>query len=102
MLQPTLWDEGSKTWSAEERALPPPSPSWIEGVHRGYPALRERAHELTERGVSFFDASRAFARVDATLYFDACHFGKQGNEILAEILANQLLSAVVQAPKAAR
>jgi hypothetical protein len=101
VLQPTLHDEGSKRMSAEEKALPLPAPEWIEGVRRGYPALRARGQELAARGVHFLDASRAFADVDATLYFDPCHFVTRGCDLLADRIADQLLSDVVRAPPTA-
>jgi hypothetical protein len=102
VLQPTLHDPGSKPLSTVEQNIPPGPAAWKPGVVMGYPLLRQRAKDLSTRGVHFIDASRAFADVKETLYNDACHFGPQGNEILARIIAPYFLAnvlpAVVEAP----
>jgi hypothetical protein len=67
-------------------------PDWKRGVLEGYPLLRGAGAELAARGVPFLDASRTFADVRETLYFDACHFGPEGNRILAEAIAEAFLA----------
>jgi hypothetical protein len=94
LLHPTLHDQGSKPWSAAERALRAPSADWIEGVRLGYPLLRERGAALARRGEAFVDGSRAFATMPETLYNDACHFNERGNIVLHELIAPVLLERV--------
>jgi hypothetical protein len=67
-------------------------PSWIEGVHEGYPQLRRMGATLRERGVAFTDLSGAFRDHPERLYVDACHFGHAGNMILADRLAQAFLA----------
>ena len=92
VLQPTLHDPGSKTWTAEEEETSYAHEAWIEGVHVGYPKLREEGARLAERGVPFVDASRIFVDVEPTLYYDACHFRAPGHGRIAELLAPRLVA----------
>lgn len=94
VLQPTLFDPGSKPRSPEEREIAAKQPGWVPGVEQGYPRLRELGAALRERGVVFLDASGIFAEVDETLYHDVCHFGEAGNRRLAEAIAPVLLELV--------
>ncbi len=87
VLQPTLYDEGSKPMSEEERRTAGASDEWVEGVHEGYPRLRAQGEKLRASGVDFVDLSMAFRDVTKTLYFDACHFNAAGNFILAREIA---------------
>ena len=92
VLQPTLHDDGAKPLTPEELASAGAEPSWIEGVRRGYPLLRAAGAALAAEGVPFLDASRVFADVEETLYYDACHFGRAGCELLAEEIGRALLA----------
>jgi hypothetical protein len=92
VLQPTLHDVGSKPLTEDEIERRGAARSWIEGVHRGYPLLRERGHALAAEGVGFADGSMVFAGVEETLYYDPCHFVASGHELLAELAAKALLS----------
>lgn len=85
-LQPTLHDEGAKPMSSEEREKGGAPEEWLEGVRLGYPLLRAAGRALEREGVCFVDATRVFAEVGATLYYDACHFDRPGNHLLAEHL----------------
>ncbi|MCK6448429.1 MAG: hypothetical protein L6Q99_18725 [Planctomycetes bacterium] len=91
VLQPTLHDEGSKPLTDDERKNGTAHVSWMEGAKKGYPLLRAGGAELARRGVPFLDASRIFADVEQTLYYDNCHFGDEGNRLLAEAIAKRLL-----------
>lgn len=91
VLQPALHDEGKKVLTAEEIAGAETDGLWAQGVHLGYPLLRAAGDELRERGVHFLDASGIFAGITERIYRDACHFGKRGNELLAEAIASALL-----------
>ena len=92
VLQPTLHDPGAKIVSDEEQRQGWIQPAWLEGVEIGYPLLRERGAELAASGVLFFDASRLFEGNSETLYYDSCHFGKQGNVLLARAMAEEFLA----------
>ena len=94
VLQPTLHDPGAKPMTADERRDGGIDAIWKHGVVEGYPRLREEGGALAERGVAFLDASRVFAAVEETLYFDSCHFGERGCEILAEALAGFFLETL--------
>jgi hypothetical protein len=95
VLQPTLYDLGSKPMSAEEAALPLPSKYWRSGPRDGYPLLRARIDELRARGVRFLDQSRVFAGVTETLYKDTCHLNERGEEIWIERMFPELRAALL-------
>lgn len=97
VLQPTLHDTGSKTWTAEETRDASLPEEWIEGARVLYPLLRAAAPRLRSRGVAFLDASLVFREEPGTLYYDGCHFGKRGNELLADAIAPALLEAIARA-----
>lgn len=94
VLQPTLLDSGSKVPTPEEAAGAIVGPHWLRGVEVGYPLLRHAGSELEERGVNFFDASGVFCGVEERIYRDAVHFGKRGNEILAEAIGQAFLDGM--------
>jgi hypothetical protein len=88
-LQPNQYDPGSKPLSVTERreAFEEESP-YRPLIEEGYPMLRAAGEELRARGVAFHDMSLLFAGMGKTLYVDnCCHFNGDGNEILAEALA---------------
>jgi lysophospholipase L1-like esterase len=91
VLQPTLHDAGAKPRTAEEIEKGAMGPAWQAAVERGYPLLRAAGEELAREGVPFVDATRVFADVETTLYFDACHFGPEGNRILGRWIAARFL-----------
>lgn len=90
VLQPTLHDEGSKPLTQKEIDGAGAVPAWIEGVRKLYPRLREAGPKLTERGVAFHDMTRVFQDHPEDVYYDVCHFGELGNEILAVAMAEEL------------
>ncbi len=102
VLQPTLHDTGSKPLTAEEGASSSAHDGWIRGTQLGYPDLRERGATLAQRGVAFHDASRVFAEVNETLYYDVCHFLEGGHKRLARAIAPALGAALEAAPAAPR
>jgi hypothetical protein len=91
VLQPTLWDRGSKPLTAHELELDAREISWTEPVRVGYPELRKRGAELREQGVEFLDASRIFADVHEELYYDHCHILAPGNQRLWLAIEPRLL-----------
>jgi hypothetical protein len=91
-LQPTLHDQGSKPLTQQEIESGEAIREWTAAIQLGYPRLREEGARLAAEGFPFYDASRLFAEVEQTLYFDACHFERAGNELLAQALAPRLLA----------
>lgn len=69
LLQPTLHDGGSTRLTADGLRQSAAPATWIDGVQRGYPLLRERGARLRDEGVAFVDAGGVFADVDETLYY---------------------------------
>jgi hypothetical protein len=96
VLQPTLFDAGSKPLTKTEIEGARAEPGWADGVPQIYPALREAGRRLESRGVDFLDATQVFRDHEEDLYFDMCHFGERGNEILAAAIAPRLLAALAR------
>jgi hypothetical protein len=94
MLQPTLFDQGSKRLDDSEVKIQPPSLSWREGPRRGYPRLRQVGTTLAARGIEFIDASRCLAEVSEPLYYDSCHMVDRGSELWLEAVGDRLIQAV--------
>ena len=94
VLQPTLHDEGSKPLTEEELAKGTADEAWVEGARKGYPRLREEGAKLAAEGIPFFDASRVFADVRETLYYDLCHFNQKGRDILAYAVVEAFLASL--------
>jgi hypothetical protein len=94
VLQPTLYDEGSKPLTQKEIDGATADTTWIEGVTRLYPRLREAVSRLAERKVPFFDATHVFQDHPEDVYYDVCHFKEHGNEILAVAVAQALGDAL--------
>ena len=90
VLQPTLFDEGSKPLTDEERTGAKIPETAIRSVELGYPLLRAAGARLEKEGVPFLDASGVFAKEERTIYFDACHFVRPGTVILGEAIAGAL------------
>jgi hypothetical protein len=94
VLQPTLHDHGSKPLTAEERATGAAPESWEEAVPVGYPRLRAEGDRLRDLGIDFLDASYVFAEDTRTLYYDNCHFGREGCDVLVERIAEHFLASM--------
>jgi hypothetical protein len=96
-IQPALFDSGSKPFSPEEQKIENPSDSWLRGARDGFPMLRVAGAQLAAQGESVIDATGVFSGVEETLYFDPCHFGPRGNELLREFILTRLpVEAVVK------
>jgi len=92
VLQPTQLDPGSKPQTPTEIKRSQCDPTWVTGVQLGYPLLRAAGEELRAAGVEFVDASLLFESHTEDIYFDCCHFGHRGNDILAQKLCAELLA----------
>jgi hypothetical protein len=91
VLQPTLHDPDSKRLTEVELARGKSPLTYVRGVELGYPLLRTALRELASEDPGVLDASRLFAEVADTLYYDGCHFNELGNELLANAIAPALL-----------
>ena len=91
VLQPTLHDPGAKPATSEELANGKAPDTWMEGVELGYPRLRKAGADLAQEGEHFLDASGVFRGIERTIYIDSCHFVGDGNRILADAIADELL-----------
>jgi hypothetical protein len=92
VLQPTLHDPGAKTATDEEKRVGGINDAWLRGVLLTYPLLRARGTELAAGGEHFVDATGVFRDVTNTIYVDNCHFREDGNRILADRIADELLA----------
>ena len=83
-LQPNQYDPDSKPLTDEElRMAFDPAHEFRPSVEQGYPVLRTVGARLREQGIRFHD----------TLYGDVCcHLNLRGNELLAERIADVILS----------
>jgi hypothetical protein len=97
VLQPTLFDAGSKPLTPRERATADTFHPWRPPIVRHYAELRERGARLGERGVEFLDASRVFADVPDELYYDQCHFIAAGNERLWTFMEPRVVELLARA-----
>ena len=96
VLQPTLHDVGAKPVTPEEKKKGRISELWLEGVRVGYPLMRAGGEVLASEGIAFYDATQVFADVRESLYYDNCHFGNRGNELLADAIAERLAPLLVR------
>lgn len=63
------------------------------GAELGYPALLAQEQRLAQSGVAFHSAVAVFDAEPDPLYIDdCCHFNFSGNEILADFMADAILS----------
>ncbi len=91
VLQPTLHDAGSKPVTDEEMQKGVIGKGWMEAVELGYPLLREAGIKLKEGGETYLDGTQVFKDHAETLYYDGCHFDREGNKIFADWIADEML-----------
>jgi hypothetical protein len=91
VLQPTLHDEGSKPVTDEEMKKGVIGDKWMEAVKLGYPLLRAEGLKLAEGGETYLDGTQVFKDHPETLYYDGCHFDREGNKIFADWIAQEML-----------
>ena len=96
LLQPNQYVEGSKTLTADERAVAWNADSpYLPSVAAAYPQLIEAGAELARSGVSFFDLTGLFQSVEPAVYRDdCCHFNALGNRMLSEEIV-RIVAAVL-------
>ncbi|MFT5287601.1 MAG: hypothetical protein ACI8TQ_003789 [Planctomycetota bacterium] len=96
VLQPTLHDEGSKKLTEVELEEGAAHPTIERGVRTGYPLMRAAIPRLTDRGVTFLDASNLFRDIEERVYYDLCHFNRPGTEILGEAIGRALVAPITE------
>ena len=96
MLQPSLHDPGSKPLTKKEIAQAVTEPDWIVGVEHLYPRLREAGQRLSAVGIWFYDGTGVFRDHPEDVYMDGCHVEQNGNEIMADAIAAELLARLAR------
>ena len=94
VLQPAARDPGAKPLSEEEDARTREPEVWRTAIESGYPKLRGLGARLAAEGVVFVDASDVFRDVPEPIYRDACHFGEDGYQRLAERVVAGILASL--------
>ena len=96
VLQPNQYHTQRRFSTEEARvALNEQSP-FKDGVRNGYPVLMKAVEGgiLHKSRVRFLDATRVFDNQPAAVYVDdCCHYTRQGNEILADYIAERMLAS---------
>ncbi len=92
-LQPNQYVADSKPMGLEEnRVARIDHHAYRSCVERCYPRLIAEGVSLRQQGVHFRDLTMIFANHPEPLYADwCCHFNQQGNEIMAQVIADTLL-----------
>ena len=91
-LHPTAHDpDNHKTLTQEEtKLIGQKNHIWAQGVRKLYPMFKSRANELKKDEVLYKDLTSTFLDIEATLYYDVCHFNQKGNDLFAKSIANYI------------
>jgi hypothetical protein len=91
-LQPNQYVPDSKPFTEEERRVAlAPDYSGAERVPAVFPYFQERAGELRELGVNFFDLTGVFKNERRTIYSDfCCHVNQLGADLIAAAIADEI------------
>jgi hypothetical protein len=94
VLQPNQYVPDSKPLGPQERSdAYREEECYALGAKRGYPELLREGATLRAEGVDFHDLTRLFAAFADPIYIDSCcHYNQKGNDLLAEAVAEALLS----------
>lgn len=97
-LQPNQYLPGSKPLSEKER-----EDFYSDKVPEGktlarlYPKMIQAGNNLRAEGVNFHDLTGIYSEHPQTLYIDwCCHVNQEGNEILADHIADAILAALAE------
>jgi hypothetical protein len=103
VLQPNQYVPDSKPIGPEEQSVAiHDEDCYGLSVRQGYPELRREGEKLRAEGVDFHDLTRLFAAFSNPIYVDSCcHYNQEGNELMAEAVAEALLAALEGAPQPA-
>lgn len=93
VLQPNQYFT-SRSFSAEETKVARSDASpFRKRAEKGYPLLVKESEALKSR-VNFLDATGIFDREPSPVYIDdCCHYTLRGNQLLADAIARQILTA---------
>jgi hypothetical protein len=93
VLQPNQYFTTRSFSAAEAKVARSDASPFKQGAAKGYPLLVRESEGLKSR-VNFLNATGIFDRESAAVYMDdCCHYTLRGNQILAEAIAQQILSA---------
>lgn len=91
-LQPNQYYGARRFTDAERTTARNDASPYKRSVEKGYPALIMAAATLRQRGVRFFDTTRALDREAAPMYIDdCCHYTVAGNRALADAVGAAIL-----------
>ena len=95
-LQPNQYLQGTKPMGDDERRIAiKEDHSYARSVRSGYPELRARGRELTQRGVNFVDLTNVYANIREPLYADnCCHVNAAGRRIVIEAIARTIIGSL--------
>ena len=96
VLQPNQYVPDSKVFSPKELSdYVGPELRHARLVQRLFPQFTNRGQELTQSGLRFRDLTPLFSDVPQTIYADVwCHYNVIGNRMLAEAVADEIVSAL--------
>ena len=95
VLQPNQYATARRFGDAEAKVALNPASPFKPGAEQGYPALVAAVRALPPGPgrPNIFDATRVFDAEQAAVYVDdCCHYTKKGNELLADFVAQAILS----------
>jgi hypothetical protein len=96
VLQPNQYHTQRRFADDEARVALNQASPFKEGVEKGYPILVRTVSSgvWQKNGVRFLDATRIFDREPSPVYMDdCCHYTVRGNRILADYIAEGILSS---------
>ena len=92
-LQPNLLVAGSKPLTAAEQHMADHRDKMYRpGVKGTYPLMIEAGRALKARGERFTDLTQMFAAHPEAIFVDLCHLNQAGNDLLADRVAEAILS----------
>ena len=96
VLQPNQYVPDSKVFSPKELSdYVGPELRHARLVQRLFPQFTNRGQELAQSGLRFRDLTPLFSDVPQTIYADVwCHYNVIGNRMLAEAVADEIVSAL--------
>ena len=95
VLQPNQYATARRFGDAEAKVALNPASPFKPGAEQGYPALVAAVRALPPGPgrPNIFDATRVFDAEPSAVYVDdCCHYTKKGNELLADFVAQAVLS----------
>lgn len=94
ILQPTLFDTGSKPLSEIEKTIVAGkgfNDVYRMGVQKGYPLLRAAGKQLRNEGINFFDFSFMFKDTTDSVYTDFSHYSLPFKRVIARKVAEAII-----------